>query len=373
MNVQFGVTRICLFDLHLSAAALRTPGLLQPSLRFLADPAEYELRHDQTWEVETTHFRLRPLGARSRWNHFWNGLRTLCKVEGTSEQFPRFHIPLDSRVNDCALTANLPAPFGSVPVHARVLVWPYGWSTHLEVSLVSPVGLPALVDASQSLRQDVVFDARSGSGASILTNASLSAVFRHVTTWLREDLFTAAVPDQRPVSRHAVISLSGFVSTGDPFTYSLDIDPEHPQLPTADRARLHAILLGRPITLPELLERERQGTFLITPLSTTGFALTYFEHGCLLVLLKAAPRHGKREAAARCLWRNTASLLTTTSALCAAEREFRTQARDWIDASANWALLILQRLPSYYDSLLCQRVFARDAGLRKVRLRDDDE
>ena len=367
MNIQAGVTRFCLFDLHVSLAPLRTSGLFKPEVGFLGVPAEYEKRQAQAGQIDTARFRLSPMGSGLQWSHFWKGFSTLCADEGTRERFPRFHLPIEARLRDGAITANLPAPFGSVPVRTKLLVWPYGWSTRLELTLTSPVGLPALVEASSALRQEKVFEVRAGSGAAVLSAASLSSVLRQVTTWLQSDLFTAPVADLRQISRHAIIGLSHIDSPGGPFTYGAEVHPEFPQLPTADRARLHGILVGREVLFPELNRRELKKEFLVTPLSAKGFAITDFGYGSLLVLLEAAPRTGKDAAAARCLWQNTSAMLTTTNALLAVGRAVRTEARDWVDESAAWGFRILRLLPEYYDNLMCRQVFEARRSLRNVR------
>ncbi len=365
MNIQAGVARFCFFDLHFTPAPLRAPALFQPAVSFLGVPAEYEKRFGQVWQVDTSRFSLRPMVAGLQWSHFWKGLRTLCDLEGTNEKFAHYHIPIEGLVRDAEIVAKLPAPFGASKVRARLLVWPYGWSTRLEVSLTGPAGLPELVKASQALRQDSIFSLTI-SGKPVLSAAPLSTVLRDITTWMQKDLFTGTVPDQRPISRHTVIGLSNFNEPAEPFSYNLDIDPQQPQLPTADRARLHSMLLGREVPLAEVLQREKAKAFLLTPLKKRGFALTDFDQGSLLVLQVASPRAGKGDTVARCLWRNTAAMLTTTNALLSVDRGVRTKAGDWLDQSADWGVRILSKLPDYYDNMVCRRIFETNGRVRKA-------
>ncbi|MBV6522368.1 MAG: hypothetical protein MNPFHGCM_02516 [Gemmatimonadaceae bacterium] len=364
MNIQPGIARLCFFDFHFAPAPLRAPRLFQPAVTFLGTPADYDGRHSRTWQVDTSRFRLRPLRAAFQHSHFWKALSALCDREGSNELNPRYHIPVEARLRDTVAFALLPSPFDRVKVRTWLLIWPYGWSTRLELTLPGPAGLSALVDASRMLHDDPVFDVQSESGAAILTSVLMTDVLRKVTAWIQADLFTGMVPDKRPVSRKCVMSLSRFANQTEPFTYNPDVHPELPGLPTADRARLHGVLLGRTVPNREVLQRETEGRFLLTPLRATGFALTDFGRGSLLVLQDAAPRVGTDTTAVRCLWRNTAAMLTTMDALLSVDRDARATPPDWLNTSADWAVRILGHLPTYYDNLICHRVLETHSATR---------
>jgi hypothetical protein len=366
MNIAPGLTRICFYDLHFAATPLRSPAVLAPTVTFLGKPAEYEQRQDTLWQLNTGRLFLRSFGTRHRWSHFWKGYQSLCTIVGKAEPFPRLHLPLDAGLHNAWLSAVLPAPFGTIPVQLRLLLWPYGWSARLELTLSAATPLSDLAAISQKLREDAVFEAKSSSGSTLLGPSTLSVVFRQVTSWLQADLFTGLVGEQRKVSRHAVVALSGFAKNAEPFSYNTEVDPEHHSLPTADRARLHSILLGRPVSLAEVLDRETSGRVAITGLTAKGFAVTDLNAGSLLVLHEAAPRAGKGKTVAKCLWRNTALMMTTTNALLAVNRDLRNKPPDWMDQSADWGVEILRALPRFYESPVSRQLYAGHSELRKL-------
>jgi hypothetical protein len=363
MKIVVGVTRICVYDLHFTTSPLHAPALLQPAARILGAPDQYEKLHEKPWNLDIGRLSLSSFDARYRWSHFWRGYQALCATEGSSEEYPRFHIPLDCTLRDITFAAILPPPFGRVSVQVRLLLWPYGWSTRLELSLCGPAGLPALAEASRSLYQDQVIELHS---AGAVTAHTLSTMFRAVSEIVQDGLFTKLIGEKRPVSRHSVVAMNPFIAPHDPFTYKPDVDPEHPSLPTADRARLHSILLGRTVPLAEVIERDKSNGIAVTGLHAAGFAVTDFNAGSLLVLHEPAARSGKATNAARCLWRNTTAMLTTTSALTAANRGLKGQSRDWMDQSADWSARMLREIPKYYESPVCRQVYATHGGIRRV-------
>ena len=366
MNIVPGITRICFYDLHFAATPLRSPGVLQPAVKCFGKPADYEQQQDTPSPLNAGRFALRSFGTRHQWSHFWKGYQSLCTIEGKTEPFPRFHVPLDGGMPDARLSAALPAPFGTIPAQLRLLVWPYAWSARLELTLSVPATLSDLAAASQKLREDAVFEAKSSTGSTLLGPSTLSVLFRQLTTWLQADLFTGLVGEKRTVSRHTVVALSGFAKNADAFSYNTEVDPEHASLPTADRARLHSILLGRQVSLAEALDRESTGKVAVTGLTATGFALTDFNAGSLLVLHEAAPRFGQGKTVAKCLWRNTALMLTTTNALLAVNRDLRNKPPDWMNQSADWGVGILRALPRYYDSPVSRQLYAKHSEVRKL-------
>ncbi len=291
MAYEFRRVDFKLFDFHLTLDPLLDAATLNPVAGFLADPAKYRAQFIAK-PVSAGAFRIRPLKKKSRTHHrFWQ-----YYARGFG-QFDPWALMVPFLCEPTQYKLDVTAPRKGIRAFARpaVYLFPFGWSTTIEMSLHGKGMTPAeLRDFTGSLRTQP-------DGPFLLDGKpmGLSAVFKKYGEELKKACFKEGTDalDLRRVDRHLVISLSQF--DGDILYYKPRHDGD-PQMQVADKAALHEILLGQAVSPAAVVasdgKADGQGRFLFTRFANAGFALTYFDVGTLLFVQNKAKSKTYSEA-----------------------------------------------------------------------------
>ncbi len=364
MSLAIHAVDLFLYDLHIALGPLGDSSLLRPESAFLVDPEGYEEAHRTGATFETRHFLIRPLrrelgGGRLPRNYFWHYYSEIGLPGMRTANHWHWHllIPFRCRPKDCEVRLVCDRLGLEAPVRPTILLWPFGWSINLEVSLTGDLSPRSLQEIVAAFRADGLFRV-SSFGPETVTG--LSGVFRRLTRILREDLYTdPRIGEKRPISRQWVISFPGVRLPGG-------------RLSDRQRIELHGVLLGKQLTPEEMAElAESPEGFLLTPLvEGDDFGMTDFDRGTLLFLANAAAA-GKSRASLYSLGANVRSCSLVGQALLHLLKSGRkwAQTDSKIQALCETAAAILYELPEYYTNPFCTRYFTTHRDLVRERER----
>jgi hypothetical protein len=297
MAYEFQCVDVFAFDFHLALKPLVVDNVLQPAVRWLVDPESYRKQYGSKVALETGGFRLRPLSVKTRaYHHFW---KYYTAVWDKAQPDPwELQLPFVLEPKNAEIEVVVPAGI-QVAIRPTVYLFPFGWSTSLEMSLQGSMTVAQLVNRIGELRSSASQPYKLNN-----TQMHLAGLFGSLADQVRKDLFSGGGPqDVLSVPRHLLVSLASVKV--QPGTTPRPYRPAagNPQMADYDRAGMQSILLGRTIGLPELAELENGKKFLVTAFQELGFALTYFDQGSLLFLQDQA-MHKERRNALRCLASN---------------------------------------------------------------------
>lgn len=282
---------IRIFDFHLSLVPILEADSVKPAVAFLTDPAKYNQQYGAK-PLTAGAFRIRPLKKQDRTYHrFWQYYaRSFSKFDPWSLVVPFLCEPVKFRLD-------ISSPEKQIRAFTKpaVYLFPFGWSTTIEVSLHGK-------DMDAGTLRDFMGSLRTRSDGPFLIDgkpASLSAVFKTYGDAIKDACLTegSAALDLRRVDRHFVVSLSQF--DGEIRYYK----PRHqgdPPMQAADKAALHEILLGEVVSPAEVValdaNADGKGRCLYTRFANAGFALTYFDVGTLLFVQNKAANRAQSDA-----------------------------------------------------------------------------
>jgi hypothetical protein len=226
------------------------------------------------------------------------------------------------------VTYRPPRPDLSQGCEPYVLLWPFGWSSNLEISVRGPLSLDEV--------RALVGEVRAGSPFRVAgAEATLSEVFRHLSQAVQSDLHSQALRAPLAVPRRLVVATlwEGGVppddaGAGDPWSRGILFEP------AGD---------------------EREKPFFGTRFRGTEFALTY-PHLGLLLALSAGEKRTPRSL--RCMASNLHDLLVMVFALLHLYRARpgtlgRSPKVDELTAAARELLLAL---PDTYRNPVCRQL-----------------
>lgn len=288
-----------IFDLHLWKSPLLDAQAMSTALAPLANPTG---TGNAATGTDLPQLRAFPLSYQPDRHRFWR--RYSDFVDGAPKDIRHRLLPLRCRPKDFELTfvGGISKP---VAVFATIWLWPFGWASSLEFSVRESLSLDDVQKVNQALR------GKAAKPAFLLNKAptTLPQVFDNLSQRILKDT-PAQGSNARAdlvVSKHIVLSL---VPSKDTPQQRYGAEPATmPQWSDANRGRLHACLLGNDVSIAEVLKREREGAFMLTPLGGGSFGLTYFEEGTLLVWGSSWRETG------RCFARNVANVSLAALAL----------------------------------------------------------
>ncbi len=307
MAYEFRRVDIRIFDFHLTLDPLVAPNSLTSAVEFLGDPDKYKQQFGAK-AVAAGAFRIRPLRNKSRTHHhFWKYYATAFG------EFDPWQLLVPFVCEPTQYRLGVTDPGKGIRAFARpaVYLFPFGWSTVIEMSLHGKKMTAAeLRDFMGSIRTQP-------DGPFLLDGkpVSLSGVLKKYGEELKKACFKkgAAAADLRRVDRHIVVSLSKF--DGDVLYYKPWHDHD-PPMPAADKAAIHEILRGEQVSPAWVVASETnpnaKGEFLVTRFADAGFAITYFDIGTLLF---PQNRKGDKSNAVACLTTNVMSSMMMLQSL----------------------------------------------------------
>ena len=372
------VFRTLFLDLHKLTQPHVHPGSLKQGSAFLFLEPGLNASQRAGRPRDTARFRAYPLSRHLGRDLFWKGFDGILEDARVASywhlQLPHLLVPLASEPL-AGLTAKVTKPRAAeLPARVVLYAWPTGWSTNLEITPD-----PALLDAGNplatlrgigdlvgQLRREEVF--RLGAEA-----LSLAGVFKRVAATVVEDWFQqsghAGLPP--PVrSRLAVVAYaaSELLTEDGGVKVDLQVQGLAPDL----RSALHGALLGRRLSLDELLAREQgakgRPRFQIVPFRAGDFGLVDFEEGSLLALSHLYASRGRHPSL--CLTSNIRSCTMMFHALTASAKDAAPDA-PWAEdhpsrvlgRAAKAALAVLdQYYPNRYCEALCATYGAPQAA-----------
>lgn len=277
MSYTYRRIDIRIFDFHLTLDPLVDTSSLNPAAEFLGDPAKYKKAFEAQPAMVGT-YRVRPLDEKSRAHHiFWKYYAaTFGGFDPWKSLVPFICEPTKHRLS-------VIEPRQGIRVFARpnIYLFPFGWSTSIEMSLHSERMTAAEI-------RDFMGGIRTQASGPFQVNGkgmALSAVLRSYGDELKKACFkkgTAAV-DLRRVDRQILMGVTRF--DGNVLFYK-PWNQGDPPMPAAEKAAIHEMLRGEPVSPTWVVAAETdpqaKGNFLLTRFADAGFAITYFDIGTLL-------------------------------------------------------------------------------------------
>jgi hypothetical protein len=236
-----------------------------------------------------------------------------------------------------------------------VYLWGWGWSSLLRIRLAGDITAETLIAFMGCLKEkDATPLQLNGNPTNVIP------IFRLYRDRIRRELH-AATPrveeDLLKLHRYWLISISHLTGP-EPRPYK--------EMPDADRAMLHSILYGKPLSLAEWAEQARTKKLLLTPYPGPGFALTNFDEGTL-VFLGNAGATPDAQATLACHASNLATLVMMIRALLSTYNETERWPRNRKVASLRkWVRADLKELPNRYKNLFCDTYYRFYGPLRKM-------
>lgn len=323
MAYEFQIVDLFLFDFHVPVNALLDPAKVHPDFQFLTDPTKYNSRYQSHAPIDTSRFRFRPLGWRAiRYHFFWKFYQLIHQNGGPD--FWKLQMPFVGHPRTTSVNVVTGSSDFKGTVRAGVFLSAIGWSTALKIRLrgrMKPSDIQEFV-RHLSLKSAAPFDVNGARKTS-------PEVFELFATDVLKDVYQPGVIDALKVRRHVLITPARF--SGEVGFYRV---PGTKQIATADRAVLHSMLKGAPVSVPNVVTLERDKQFLITRFEDPArepypdFAITYFDYGTLLFMQRTAQgdddqRWKARRSAMRCHAANVGNYLLMTLSLHAFYRDMK--------------------------------------------------
>jgi len=304
---------VSLFDLHLWTKPLVDLQLLNPMVAFLADPAEYNNLRGATRKIELANLCLFPLNIELSYNKFWEryalaaGLHANAGAGSSTADVSPWLLPLRGRPKLLDLSFQSSKPKLTAKAYATIWLWPFGWSSQIEFGIRAPLTFNEISAISAGLRGKRPAPFVLGGKPK-----DLSEIFKTLAQMVVGDIGKPGkvLADSLILPKHLVLTLVPPKEI-PPRRYGNSPSDLAPWS-DADRARLHGALLGRQVTLPELIGWEKNSVFMLTKFDAGNFALTHFDNGSLLMLGEG--KHKWRESR-RCFARNVSCVCVTALAL----------------------------------------------------------
>jgi hypothetical protein len=295
------------FDLHTWSKPLADADL-GPDFRFMATPAEHRAMRVAGASRESANFRVFPIYSKASRNTFWRRYVNALDLAREAADDRDWLIPLRARPKSLAPTLTVPGLAAPVKVYVTVWLWPFGWSSQLEMRVGRHGGLDEVETITSALTGAATPFALAGKALS--TSGLFAAVARAVVG-------DVVSPDADPqdvlrVQRRAVFGLVAeqgqIVEPFDPPSRRSDLE----------RARI-ASLLGRTVDVVEVNQIGQPGSaYRLTPLGRPEFALTHNQLGAVVMLrhpLDSGPLHTRSRQF--CLLGNIRASLLAWAALSA--------------------------------------------------------
>jgi hypothetical protein len=239
-----------------------------------------------------------------------------------------------------------------------------GWSTNLDIKLRGQMTSDELRDfIGQLSNKTAAFFEIAGK------RMTLPEVFEYFGDLVLGSVYEPKSIDSIKLKRHLVMALSEF--SGPMAHYPAD-QVGAKRIARGDRASLHAILLGAPVSFDEVLDLE-QNKFLLTQFfAGPDFAITHFEKGTLLFMQQSATSAAYQNRALRskmrCHLSNIRNYLLMTLDLYHFCLDTKNNAAINASTKALRADLVstIQGIPKKYTNQFCQSFHNHFGPLKKL-------
>ena len=292
------------FDLHTWSKPLVNPADLGPDFQFMATPADYRAMRVVATPKQSATFRLFPMYSKGAQHTFWRRFVNALDLTPASADHRDWLVPVRCRPKTLApnfILASLPSP---VRAHVTVWLWPFGWSTQIEMRFNHHPNL----DQAEQIALALTGSATTFElGGKVLSTSGLFAALAKAI--VGDVAATGSDPeDVTRVQRRMVLGLIG--EQGEPF----DRFDAPPRRSGAERARI-ASLLGRTVDMIEVNDVGKPGgRYLFNGLGGPEFALSHEQLG-VVAMLRHPLDSGRRRSKQFCLLGNIRASLLAWAAL----------------------------------------------------------
>lgn len=366
MPYQFQRVEIRAFDFHLMLAPLAGGTQPKAAFNYLVDPNLYNQQYNAGTETKTANLSFSPLNWRTlNFHHFWKHYQTVQPAGGGKFDFWKLQMPFIGKVNkQIKLISGAPNISGTVV--ASIFLSAIGWSTTINISIAGQMTTAQLSEFVGKLSNKTA--AVFAIGGKQLT---LPDLFEDLGNLVLSEVYEPKSIDTIKIKRQLIVC--PFEATG-PVDYYPANQVGQKRISTADRASLHSIIEGTPVSNDDVRDLENQKKFLLTQFQDgPDFAITYFDKGTLLFMQDTAINSGAARRALQskldCLLTNIRNYLVITLDLhnfCAA-----TANNPNLDAKtkALRADLVysLKSIPQNYSNHFCQSFHANFTPIGKLK------
>ncbi|MFL6259032.1 MAG: hypothetical protein ACJ76Y_04910 [Thermoanaerobaculia bacterium] len=194
--------RIQVFDVHLHLQQVWDTTLLRPEVAFLVSRLDHARAYVRDGLPSSPDYAISPLGRELHVSRFWRHYRRLLPTRpGLAAPLPwECHLPFVFTWRRPSLEYK-PAQTGlAATINASALLWPYGWSSNLEINLSGEITRDQVPEILEEVRSGTPFVVDG-------QPLDLAGTFRALTGWLKKALYQQPVQDSLPVKRRLVVSL----------------------------------------------------------------------------------------------------------------------------------------------------------------------
>ncbi|WP_315750187.1 MULTISPECIES: hypothetical protein [unclassified Bradyrhizobium] len=343
----------CVFDVHLWSQPFVAADF-DPRVHFLWSSRDYREMRSQGAKIELANLVLLPLNDEFdlRRNHFWPRYQAVASnIPGTITSFGDacdLVWPLRCRPKNLDLTLNEAVWHKAGRVRSTIWLWPFGWSSMLEIDLPADDEFDGLLDIGIALREK--------DPAPLLLKGKavgVSGALAHLSQLVRQDLCTPAAQgkamETTRLPRYVVCALE--LSKGFQIRENI---------PVADQMLLIGAVRGQELDLAKFLSNRP----LFTRLGYGNFAVTDFDAGTAIVQRHWQDRPGTKLESNHCFYVNTRNFFSIFLTLHRMIAYITVKSKD--DARAVAAASVLASLPIEYHNKLCSDFAAKYAPLHGV-------
>jgi hypothetical protein len=281
MPYQFQRVEIRAFDFHLMLAPLAGGTQPKAALNYLVDPNLYNQQYNAGTQTKTANLSFSPLNWRTlNFHHFWKYYQTIQPAGGGKYDFWKLQMPLIGKVNNpINLISGSPNVNGTA--EASIFLSAIGWSTNLNISIAGQLTTPQLSEfvGKLSNKPAALFEIAG-------KQLTLPGLFEYLGSTVLSEVYEPKSIDAIKIKRQLIVC--PFEATGPVAHYPAG-QVGAKRISTADRASLHSIIQGIPVSFADVGNLENEKKFLLTQFHDgPDFALTYFDKGTLLFMQDTA-------------------------------------------------------------------------------------
>jgi hypothetical protein len=338
----------CIFDVHLWSQPFVAADF-DPRVHFLWSSSGYRQMRSRGAKIELANLVLLPLSDEFdlRRNHFWPRYQAAANnISGSVTSFGDacdLVWPLRCRPKNLDLTLNGAVWNTNRKVRSTIWLWPFGWSSLLEIDLPAGDEFDDLLDIGIKLREK--------DPAPLLLKGmavGVSSALAHLAELVRQDLCTPAAQGKAMEStrlpRYVVCALE--LPKGFQVRRNISM---------ADRMSLIGAVRGQELNQSKFLSNPP----LFTPLGDGNFAVTEFDAGTAIVQRHRQDRTGTKLESNHCFYVNTRNFFSIFLTLHRMIAYLAVKSKD--DARAAAAASVLASLPAEYRNRLCSEFAAKYA------------
>ena len=366
MPYQFQRVEIRAFDFHLMLAPLAGGTQPKAAFNYLVDPNLYNQQYSGAAQTNTTNLSFAPLNWRTlNFHHFWKHYQTIQPAGGGKYDFWKLQMPFIGKVKQ-QINLVSGSPNINATAEAGVFLSAIGWSTNINISIEGQLTTAQLSEFVGKL---------SNKPAPLFAIAgkqlTLPELFEQVANIVLSEVYEPKSIDALKIKRQLIVC--PFEATGLVAHYPAG-QVAAKRISTADRAALHSIIQGAPVSFADVGVLERDKKFLLTQFHDgPDFAITYFDKGTLLFMLDTAIDSGAARRALQskldCLLTNIRNYLAITLDLYNFCQTTATNPN--LDAKTKALrsdlLFTLKAIPQSYSNHFCQSFHTNFTPINKLK------